>query len=275
MNHLSSKIFFISLSLIFPIILLFPSCKSTNSVPHTYTTTNNVINFEIDKLANRYIIYENGDIVKYFSDENNKYTCNFSNLGILTSIDVTNPQKILLFYIDFQEIIIVDNTLSEISRIKLHSNMYITAIGMSNDGNIWLYDSISHKIILIDNKNNIIDESQPMDSPFPMHISENKIYERENNLYIFDNKLGIIKYSNILDFDSKYDVINVQHPSFENDKIWYFDNTKNQILSFNFILRESQLIYDLNKINPNPKSAKISGNIIYYLEGNIIKQIEL
>jgi hypothetical protein len=69
----------------------------------------------------------------------------FSNvdLGELTAVDMGNPFKILLFYRDFNSVIILDNNLNELSqRLDFTGETQfnnVLFVGNSSQNNIWLY----------------------------------------------------------------------------------------------------------------------------------------
>lgn len=69
----------------------------------------------------------------------------FSNvdLGAITTVDVGNPFKILLFYRDFNSVIILDNNLNELSqRLDFTDETQfnnVLFVGNSSQNNIWLY----------------------------------------------------------------------------------------------------------------------------------------
>src|SRR5688572_3667151 len=67
--------------------------------------------FEADNFGNIYTV-KNEELCKYLP--NGKRHARYSNLryGNITSLDVSNPLKILLYYRDFQQIIFLDNQLS-------------------------------------------------------------------------------------------------------------------------------------------------------------------
>src|SRR6476659_8841896 len=67
--------------------------------------------FKADNLNNVYMIKDD-ELIKYLPD--GRFFRRYSNLklGTITSVDVTNPLKILVYYRDFQQIIFLDNQLS-------------------------------------------------------------------------------------------------------------------------------------------------------------------
>ena len=65
-----------------------------------------------DKLGNLYTV-AGDEISKY--DQNGKFLQKNSikSLGKITSLDVTNPLKILVFYKDYNKIVFIDNMLAQ------------------------------------------------------------------------------------------------------------------------------------------------------------------
>lgn len=76
-----------------------------------------------------------------------------SFLGDITSIDVDNPMKIMVFYRESGKIIFLDDRLSPVMEpLDLFSHGYasVTLAAYSTDNLIWLYDAASHELICID-----------------------------------------------------------------------------------------------------------------------------
>jgi hypothetical protein len=75
------------------------------------------------------------------------------SLGKLTKVDITNPLKIVLFYEEFNSVIILDNQLNEIQRIDFSTNeipIVASAIGISGQNQLWVYNSLNQQIGLYD-----------------------------------------------------------------------------------------------------------------------------
>ncbi|MSP84439.1 MAG: hypothetical protein EXR18_01225 [Flavobacteriaceae bacterium] len=107
----------------------------------------------IDVLSNLYYIENN-----VFFKKNNSQLWQYKNLslGKITKIDLQNPLKIVLFYEDFNSVILLDNQLNEIQKIDF-SNISIpiiaTAIGIASQNNLWVFDSSSQKLGLYNYSN--------------------------------------------------------------------------------------------------------------------------
>jgi YHS domain-containing protein len=108
----------------------------------------------VDEFENIYVISENNKLSKYSRRIELLYEYSFNQLGTVTDLDVSNPQKILLFFSDYQIILYLDNTLSEIDRLNLDELGYwnISCVGLSPDNRIWLYDTQNNKLVKIDHK---------------------------------------------------------------------------------------------------------------------------
>jgi len=102
----------------------------------------------VDNLNNLYYI-KNNELIKTSKEKTSFYRNDFySNIS---SIDVKNSLKIKLFYENFNTLIILDNKLSEISKINfnlIEPGKIISKISASNDNNIWIYNELNSKLEL-------------------------------------------------------------------------------------------------------------------------------
>ena len=102
----------------------------------------------VDNFSNLYFI-KNNELIKISEKDTFYYRNNFySNI---TSVDVKNPLRIQLFYEDFNSLIILDNKLSEISKINFNvidPDKIISKVSASNDNNIWIYNELNSKLEL-------------------------------------------------------------------------------------------------------------------------------
>jgi len=123
------------------------SCGSTKTNP---TTTQKVSasqagiqKIALDQLGQLYVVHPNNNIIQYKADGSEGFRYNNNTLGKLGAIDPTNPFSILLFYPDFQTIILLDRTLNEKTQIDLSASglLNIELVGLSNDNFIWIYDA--------------------------------------------------------------------------------------------------------------------------------------
>ncbi|AWG21245.1 hypothetical protein FFWV33_06710 [Flavobacterium faecale] len=123
-----------------------------------------------------------------FSKSKNKEQWEYKNvsLGNLTKIDLTNPLKIVLFYQDFNAVILLDNQLSETQRILFFESenpINLRATGMAGLNQLWTYNTLDQQIGLYNYLNNTY---KTISTPFPDTI---QYYQTDfNHFYWIDDK---------------------------------------------------------------------------------------
>ena len=78
-------------------------------------------------------------------------------LGKITSVDLTNPLKTVLFYQDFNTIISLDSQLNETQKInlfELDSSILATKVGFAAKNQFWIYNELTRQVMLFDYINN-------------------------------------------------------------------------------------------------------------------------
>jgi hypothetical protein len=78
-------------------------------------------------------------------------------LGEVTSVDIINPLKIILFYEQTQQVVVLDNRLNEIQRLPLAElipGSYVTYVGLAGERRLWIYNSNTLTLDLYDYINN-------------------------------------------------------------------------------------------------------------------------
>lgn len=103
----------------------------------------------VDANGNAYVV--NGPFL-YKVDSTGRLLYTFGNSlwGNISSIDVDNPLKIMLFYRDEALIVFLDEKLAPISEpldLFEHDFKNIQLATYSTDNTIWLYDAVSHDLV--------------------------------------------------------------------------------------------------------------------------------
>jgi hypothetical protein len=69
--------------------------------------------------------------------------------GKLKSVDITQPLRPILFYENFNAVVVLDNFLNEIQVVEfsnIPTPIMITAVGMANQNRLWGYDAVMQQI---------------------------------------------------------------------------------------------------------------------------------
>ena len=103
-----------------------------------------------DNMVNLYYIKDNV-LLKKYGNESWQYK-NLS-LGKITKIDIQNPLQLVLFYENFNTVILLDNQLNETLKINFSENtipLQLTATGIASQNRLWIYNSLTQQMGLFD-----------------------------------------------------------------------------------------------------------------------------
>jgi hypothetical protein len=131
-------------------LLLFIICSAQGQIKNASLLSSQPVSGStfvgIDILSNLYYIENN-----VFFKKNKLQLWQYKNLslGKITKIDFQNPLKMVVFYEDFNSVILLDNQLNEIQKItfsKDNSSLIVSAIGIAAQNKLWIFDSSSQKL---------------------------------------------------------------------------------------------------------------------------------
>ena len=99
-----------------------------------------------DNQQNYYSLKEN-----VLSKSNSKQNFEYKNvsLGKITKVDFQNPLQIVVFYKNFNTIVLLDNQLNEIKKIDFNlqtNTINLEAVALSSQNQLWFYEGITSKI---------------------------------------------------------------------------------------------------------------------------------
>jgi hypothetical protein len=111
-------------------------------------------------------------------------------LGKITKVDITNPLKIIIFYEEFNAVIVLDNQLNEIQKIEfssLETPVLATAIGISGQNKLWVFNNLNQQIGLYDlNLNTYENKSIPLNESITYYQTDFNYFhwiDKQNNWY--------------------------------------------------------------------------------------------
>lgn len=169
----------------------------------------NISNVAVDNFDNLYIVSSTGQIKKLNNRGDSVGVFNgVRNFGKLQYIDVTNPLKPLLFYKDFSTVVILDRQLANRSSIDLRrfNILQPTAITLSYDNNIWVFDQYDNKLKKLDESGNLLLQTTDFRQLFNQTISPQRLINDGGLLYLADSARGIFVFDNYGAFKRKIDL---------------------------------------------------------------------
>ncbi len=126
-------------------LLLFPmAVQAQDSLHLVGTMPVSASLIAADNLGNLYVVNLQNDIFKYDKNGEQKFSQNFKLYGKPTSIDVSNPMEIYVFYRDANTVLYLDNTLSERGKTDFTTGPFglVTAVARSYDNGLWVWDQV-------------------------------------------------------------------------------------------------------------------------------------
>jgi len=130
-----------------------------------------------DKFGWKYFIINNT-----FNKEKDSLILQYKNLalGKIAKVDLQNPLKIMLFYENFNTVVLLDNQLNETQRINFSEHqipIVVAAAGMAAQNRLWIYNNLSQQIGLFDYAKN---DYKPVTVPFTGRV---KYYDSDFNYF--------------------------------------------------------------------------------------------
>lgn len=160
----------------------------------------------VDNLDNLYIISSTGQVKKFGSKGDSAGVFNgIRNYGKLTTIDVSNPLKPILFYKDFSNVVVLDRLLA--NRVSLNLRQFNilqpSAVGLSYDNNIWVFDVYDNKLKKIDESGTLLLQTDDFRTLFNISFAPQKIVNDNGFVYLADSANGIFVFDNYGTFKRK------------------------------------------------------------------------
>ena len=153
--------------------------------------------YGVDAFANTY--YSSNNIL-YKKTSGKTYQFNSLALGAISSVSINNPLEIVIFYKDFNTVIILDNTLNIIQKLAfLDKN--ISLVAKADKNKLWLFNTDVQQLELYDYKTEtVVSKSQPQSLLNPKELKANAnfawIKTNSNTIKILNNYGSTIKIIN-------------------------------------------------------------------------------
>jgi hypothetical protein len=152
------------------------------------------------------------------------------SLGKISKVDLQNPLKLVLFYEDFNSVVLLDNQLNKITEINFSLNntpIVVSAIGMSTQNQLWIFNTLNQQISLFDYlKNEYKTVSTPLTEAFKYYQTDfNTFYwiDKKNNWFSCDIFGKTTALGKVPDFD-QIEIINSHQYIFSKANLLYFND---------------------------------------------------
>ncbi|MFQ5335719.1 MAG: hypothetical protein ACE5DN_06560 [Flavobacteriales bacterium] len=198
--------------------------------------------FTTDQLGNIYLI-KGTDITKY--DIINGSERVFSNklMGRITSVDASDPLKIILFYSDLSQLVFLDNMMSMVGNpltLETRGLEQVTLAAGSHDNGLWLYDRNTFQLLRLNRDMEKTQETGDLRQMLRMDMRPNLLTEHNNHLYLNNPDVGILVFDIFGTYYKTIPLAGLKEFQIHDHSIYYLQD--NKFCVFDMITLEKQTL---------------------------------
>ena len=189
----------------------------------------------VDNFGNLFVVTLKNEVLKF--NPQGKFLWNYTNktFGDISQLDVTDPLRVILFYAGFQQIVVLNNNLSEISRYSFNQNpeKQITLIASANNNGFWVYDQINRELRKLTNsftddlKTGNIYQRNGFDMQANFMVSDEQyvfINDVKEGVRVFDQYGNFVKTA-VIEAENEFEV--------NGSEIYFFTDRK--LMGYNYL----------------------------------------
>jgi hypothetical protein len=215
------------------------NAQDTTLLHYSYLNFDKTISFyEIDSYENIYIVDQNSILTKWDIQGTQNGTFSNGTYGTLSSVNIFNPMKIMLFYKESGIIIFLNEDLVPITQpmsLLEHNFQNISLASFTTANQIILYDPFESKIITLDFYLNEVSKNVLVVDDF----EPNWIIPNENHGMVFqDPKNGLLFFDPFGTMEKQLPIITESKVQLFGDVIAYFE--KGEWIEYNMNLLQKK-----------------------------------
>ncbi len=147
----------------------------------------------LDKLGQVYVLAPGNRLLRFGSDGAPKGEFAQPALGRLGGIDIGDPLSPLLWYPDFQALVLLDRTMGFLSTIYLPDEQFVfpVLVARGRDNRIWVFDKFHNRLICVDSQGRVQAQSQELNLGGQSPKDPQLLVADETGFYLSDSLQGI------------------------------------------------------------------------------------
>ena len=222
-------------------------------------------NLQVDELGNAYVLRKDNTLIKY--NELGDSIANYMAIanGELSSVDVTNPLRVMLYYSKFAKMMLLDRMLAPKNELNLRKLNLLNSnvIATSAEGNLWVYDQFNATLNKLDMELNVMIQGNDLRQQLSELPKPSYLIERDRRVYMADSAQGILIFDQYGTFLNTLSILGVQKMQIVGTQIIY--QKEHSLIAYDFKnLNETQIpIPQLD--NNSIIQAAYCRNVLYVL----------
>jgi hypothetical protein len=216
-----------------------------------------------DNLSNIYLL--NNDVLQKYDPQGSPLK-SYSNktLGKITTVDASNPMKVVLFYRNFLQIVFLDNTLSQNGDPVSIENLgypQTQLVCSSHNNGIWIYNLQNFELIRFDQNLQVVSQTGNLMQLLGIELKPNYMVEYNNHLYVNNPSAGILVFDVFGTYSKTIPLKNIESFQFKEDDIVYYQYGKLNSFNTQTLQQNESALPDTAAI-----SVKLSNKKLYVLQ---------
>ncbi len=161
--------------------------------------------FSVDELNNVYLADKKNGITKYNAEGDSVCFFQHISLGPVGAMDVTDPMRVLVYYPNFLQVVMLDRMMAPLNQVDLKTLgiRQPTAVAVSRDGGFWVYDYLQVKLIKLDRQYKNVAQSNDLRILLNEVPKFEIMFEKDNELWAYDQEKGLFIFNRFGDFLNK------------------------------------------------------------------------
>lgn len=155
--------------------------------------------------------------------------------GRIATIDAGNPMKILAFYFDRQQLLLLDRFLRPLSSTSLLDFDFegtIRAAGLASEDGFWLFNESTFTLGKLDTRLRKIVSETPLNLILDRERFDIRmVREYQNIVYLLDYSGGIYVFDNLGNYKKKLPITGVSYIDFRDNELYYVKENKLHFLN--------------------------------------------
>lgn len=231
---------------LFPVLIILSCFSFTgDTLKHVYTIHSPADLFTTDNFGNTYLVKADeirkynpqGELLKIFSAK---------SLGKITSVDASNPLRVLVFYKDFASLLFIDDLLSQngdiINLLDLSLEQSDVVCTSFNNG-IWLFNRQNANLVRLDQNLQTVVNTGNLNRLLGTTFKPNFIIEYNGYIYLNNPDEGIFVFDIYGTYFKTLPLKGLLHFQIKENEIIYFEGQS--LKSFNLkLLTEAALAFE-------------------------------
>ncbi|MGL4598546.1 MAG: hypothetical protein ACRCYO_13595 [Bacteroidia bacterium] len=177
-----------------------------------------------DPLGNVYLA-QNDELNKYDASGNLVRNYSDKTFGTISSIDATNPLRILVFNRDFARIAFLDNTLTangDPVRLEMLGFANASLAASSHDNGLWIYDPLNYELIRFDRNLAIERRTGNLAQLIGIDLHPDFMMQQENYLLLNDPNRGVFLFDIFGTYIKMLPITAMHSMQIKQEKLIYF-----------------------------------------------------